>query len=110
MDKKYLIPIAVGVGVLILLLGAVALFAGGNTELGVGAVAAAGAAGEAERRRQARDAAQAELDALADKAAEDKAALEKLEKDTDDAMAKTDTDVQLTPLGDLVNEENDRRA
>lgn len=110
MDKKYLIPIAVGVGVLILLLIAGALFFNGSPELGTGALLAAGAAGEAERRRQSRTSAQAELDENARKAEASKKRLEGMKDGYEDDRKKNDEVVKNTPLADLVDEENDRRA
>lgn len=108
MDKKYLVPVAVGVTALILVIFAVVMFSTGSTEVGVGAGVAAAAALEAERRRRGRDKAIAELNQQATEARESKARLELLQDEADETMAKNEEKVKDTSLSDLVDEENKR--
>lgn len=106
MNKKYLIPLAVGAGVLILLLIAGALFLNGNTELGAGSGALAAALAGVEARRQGRESAERKLDDLAERSARSRQRLEGLRGRHRDG----DSDVDSTPLSDLVEEEKSRRG
>jgi|AACY02.6.fsa_nt_gi hypothetical protein len=110
MDRKYLIPLLIGLGVIILALIAGALFFNGSPELGTGAALAAAAAAEAGRRNHSRSRAREELDEAARKAEVSKERLGDLKDDYEEERKKNDEVVKNTPLADLVDEENDRRA
>lgn len=108
MDRKYLIPLAVGVGAFLLGLLALALFSSGNEEAGVGAGAVTAALLEAERRRQARAQAQAELEEQARKSEGASRRLGDLRDDLDETVRENEAKVKDTSLADLVDEENER--
>lgn len=105
MNKKYMVIAAVGVGFLLLILIAGALFYTGNDEA-AGATAAAVAVGAAAVASGKRKKAKADLDGLSEEAAASINAAAKLESEVDEEFAKVDTDVGEKPLSDLVDEEN----
>jgi gas vesicle protein len=105
-DKKYLIPIAVGVGVLVLVLIAGSLFMGGQENEGAAAAAAALAAAEGARRL--RNASRKELDQVEDDADESNDRVEEIEKELVADMEDTDHTVDNTTLSDLIDSEEER--
>ncbi len=108
MDRKYLIPIAVGVGVLILVLIAAVLFMNGSTE--EGAAAAAAAAATAEGVRRLRNASREDLDEVEKEAEEGNERVEDLKDELAADMEDTDHTVDGSSLSDLVDSENERNA
>ena len=104
MGKKYLVPILIGIGVLILVLVAGALLFNGQEEGAGGVAALAAVIAEVSRRRRA--AARKELDDLADDAEEDITQAEELRAGVDEASEAIDAVVEETTLDDLVDEEN----
>lgn len=105
MDNKYLIPLAIGVGVLVLVLIGALLFTGQEEGAGGVAVIAAAAAETARRRRAA---AGKELDEIGDEAEDGIADAEGLRDEAKVDEAAIDTDVEGKSLKDLVDEENER--
>ena len=106
MSKKYLVPIAIGIGVLVLLLIAGALFLGGNEEGSGGVAIAAAAAAEAARRR--RSAAFENLDKTAEEAEDGISEAAALREEVAAVNDEIDTDIEGKPLAALVKEENER--
>ena len=106
MDKKYLIPIAIGVGVLVLILIAGSLFMSGQENEGAAAVAAALAAAEGGRRL--RNASRKEIDQVEDAADESNDRVEEIEEELVADMEDTDHAVDNTTLSELIEEEKER--
>jgi len=105
MGKKYLIPLLVGVGLLVLVLVAGALLFNGQEEGAGGLAALAAVIAEVARRRRA--AARKELDEVAEEAEEDITQAEDLQASVDEAGEAIDAVVEETTLDDLVDEENE---
>jgi hypothetical protein len=106
MSKKYLVPIAIGIGALVLLLTVGTLFFTGNEEgAGVVALAAAAAASAASRRRAA---ALEDLDKNAEEAEAGIVGAEDLREDVAAANDEIDTDTESRSLAALVEAENER--
>lgn len=106
MDKKYLIPIAIGVGMLVLGLLAASLFMGGQENEGAAAAAAALAAAEGARRL--RNSSRKELDQIEDDVDESNDRVEEIEEELVADMEDTDHTVDNTTLSELIDEEKER--
>jgi hypothetical protein len=106
MDKKYLIPIAIGVGMLVLGLLAASLFMSGQENEGATAAAAALAAAEGARRL--RNSARKEIDQVEDDANESTDRIEEIEDELAADMEDTDHTVDNSTLSELLEEEKER--
>jgi hypothetical protein len=105
MKREHLIPIAIGLGILILVVVAGALFFSGNNDM-AGATAAAAAAGAAAVANQRRKQSSEELTELSEEAEAGIVVADELRDEADKEFAKIDTDVKEKSLSDLVDEEN----
>lgn len=106
MNQKYLIPIAVGVAVILVVLIASMLFMVGNEEGSAGVVAAAAGAAELARRRRA--SASEDLDTILDESDADVEGINKVLDKAEAEMATNKAEVDSSSLSDLVAEENER--
>jgi hypothetical protein len=106
MERKYLIALAVGLGVIVLAVVAGALFYQGNSNEGAAVTAVALAAAEAARR--GREASNRELELLHETAEESDERLERIAEEFVADMEDTDNTVDNTTLSELIEEEQGR--
>ena len=106
MNKKYLVPILVGLGAVILFLVAGALLFSGQEEGAAGTGAAALMAAEVARRQRER--VRAELARVAEAAESSNERVEELRNNVAKTMKESGESVDATSLTDLIAEENER--